>query len=108
MDSTEGVDFTVAMDFTEDVGFTEGMGFTDGTGFAEGTGEVGPGGGGALRPGHITGAPGVTPTITLTMVTRTTPTIVILTIRVRGMRKSNRLRQPNRLLRRGRTATESV
>jgi len=55
----------------------EGMGFTD-MGFAGGPG------GGVLQHGHITGAPGVTPTMVIRTM-QVTPTMVIRTIRVTGV-----------------------
>ena len=63
-------------------------GFMVDTGSAGGMGSAGdPGGGGVLEHGHITRAPGVTPTMVIhTMrVTRVTPTIAIRTIRVTGV-----------------------
>ncbi len=81
------VDFTVvvdstAVDFTE-VGFAVVLDFAEGMGFAEGGEAAGPGGG-VLQHGHITEAPGVTPTmVTPPMVIRTirvTPPMVIRTI----------------------------
>jgi hypothetical protein len=60
----------------ETVGFTEAVGFTGGTGQVAG---------GALQHGHITGAPGVTPTMVIRTM-RVTPTIVVRTIRFPGVR----------------------
>lgn len=60
------------MDFAEGMGFTD-MGFTGG-----------PGGGVLLQHGHITGAPGVTPTMVIRTI-RVTHTIAIRTMRVTGV-----------------------
>ena len=54
--------------------------------FTDGTGQVaGPGRGGALQHGHITGAPGVTPTMVIRTM-RVTPTTIVRTIRFPGVR----------------------
>jgi|GEM_PF-1496086 hypothetical protein len=75
------MDLVEAMDFTEAMGFTD-MGFTD-VDFTD-MGFTGGPGGGVLQHGHITEAPGVTPTMVIRTI-RVTPTMVIRTIRFTGV-----------------------